>query len=261
MRSLRAIFKRLDGCYLSSSPRDCSTSVIVAVALLPDDLQEIDLKKLAQLLRKASWGTFSEQKARELKQAARESFGIKIALDTFQFQIKQIVAQAEQLKAHIKEVDKKISQIVRQSDTHLMSITGIDTLSAGVIMAEVGSIERFHHPKGGATALVAFAGIDPRLNESGISKGRARMSKRGSPHLRKAVYWASFVAAQRDPMFRQIYQRHKGRGKHHYVAVSHVANKMLHVIYSVMKNNKPYQPVVAKGEKPVNSEKSLPLPV
>lgn len=239
-----------------------SSRALLTVAPLPDDLKEIDLRKLARLLKKASWGTFSTDKARELKQAAQQSFGIKIARDTFQFQIRQIVAQAEQLKAHIKEIDEKIAQLVRELNTPLTSITGIDTLTAGVILAEVGSIERFQHPKGGATALVAFAGMDPRLTESGTSRGRSRMSKRGSPHLRRAVYWASFVAARRDPMFREIYQRHKDRGKHHTVTLSHVANKMLHVIYSVMKNNKPYRPVIGKEkEEPAISVRSLPLPV
>ena len=44
--------------------------------------------------------------------------------------------------------------------------------------------------------------------------------------------------------FTQVYQRHIDRGKHHLVALTHVANKMLHIVFSVLKNNRPYTPIL-----------------
>ncbi|MCZ6480425.1 MAG: transposase, partial [candidate division NC10 bacterium] len=93
----------------------------------------------------------------------------------------------------------------------------------------------------------AFAGIDPRLVESGMHKGKAKMSKRGSRYLRRALHMASFVGMRGDALFRQIYERQRARGKHHFIALSHVQNKLVHVIYSVLKHNRPYVPIEARA--------------
>jgi len=53
---------------------------------------------------------------------------------------------------------------------------------------------------------------------------------------------AVFLAG--DPLFKAIYERQKAAGKHHIVALSHVAHKMLHVIFSVLKNKTPYTPIL-----------------
>ena len=45
-----------------------------------------------------------------------------------------------------------------------------------------------------------------------------------------------------DPLFESVYQRQRERGKHHLVALSQVANQRLHVVFSVLKNNRPYPP-------------------
>jgi hypothetical protein len=80
-------------------------------------------------------------------------------------------------------------------------------------------------------------------------EGRGRISKRDSRYLRTAVMQASEIAVfkSHDPLFTQVYQvyqRHIDRGKHHLVALSHVANKMLHVVFSVLKNNRPCTPIL-----------------
>ena len=76
--------------------------------------------------------------------------------------------------------------------------------------------------------------------------GKSKMSKRGSKYLRTALMQAAEVAVYRkkDPMLAALYQRQVDRGKHHTVALSHVANEMLHVIFSVLKNNRLYRPVM-----------------
>ncbi len=104
------------------------------------------------------------------------------------------------------------------------------------------------HPEDqhGARKFVATAGLDVKQFDSGDVEGRGRMSKRGSRYLRTAVMQASEIAVfkSHDPLFTQVYQRHIDRGKHHLVALTHVANKMLHVVFSVLKNNRPYTPIL-----------------
>jgi transposase len=209
-------------------------------ASTPEEILKLDNKKLQRILVKSSKGRLDQNDLLRIKYSARNSFGSKIAADVFSFQIKLIISQIDYLTNQLKELEKKISSLYQKLNLFLTTIPGIGPTTASSIISEIGNIANFKHPKGPATALVAFAGFDPKLCESGQYKGYAKMSKRGSKYLRKAIYQASFIASQRDPMFKAIYTKQRSRGKAHTVALTHVANKMIHVIWSVLKNNKPY---------------------
>ena len=88
---------------------------------------------------------------------------------------------------------------------------------------------------------MALAGIDPRLKQSGASAGRVRMSKRGNRYLRRALMLAAESAARTDPQCRAIREKHLAKGKHYRVAISHVARKLVHVVYSVLLHQRPYE--------------------
>lgn len=218
-----------------------STSlVLLREASTPEEILKLNNKKLQRLLSESSKGRFGPSDVSRVKDSARDSFGSSIASDIFSFQIKLTISQMEHLTNQVKELEGKIASFYKRLNLLLTTIPGIGPTSAASIASEIGNISNFRHPKGPATALVAFAGFDPKVCESGQYKGHAKMSKRGSKYLRKAVYQASFIASQRDPMFKAIYTKQRSRGKAHTVALTHVAHKMLHVIWSILKNNKPY---------------------
>ncbi len=218
--------------------------VLLREASTPEEILQLDNKKLLRLVTKTSRGRFDHDDVMNIKDSANNSFGSKIASDIFSFQIKLIISQLDHLTTQVKNLERKISSVYKMLNLNLTTIAGIGPTNAACIASEIGDISKFKHPKGPATALVAFAGFDPKLCESGKYKGHAKMSKRGSKYLRKAVYQASFIASQRDPMFKAIYTKQRSRGKAHQVALSHVANKMLHVIWSVLKSNTPYVPML-----------------
>lgn len=222
-----------------------SSMALLLQSPLPEHIALMDADFLAKLLKTRSQGKFGKSKAHQIIEAAKSSFGLKTASHAMAFQIKQVLEQIIYLKAQMQELDQEINRIVKPMNTKLTSIPGISNTIAASILAEIGDLLRFKHPKGAATALVAFAGLDPKVIQSGAMKGKAKMSKRGSNYFRHSVHMASFVASNCDPMFRDIYQIQKSRGKHHYVALSHVENKMIHVIYSVLKNNREYRPMIS----------------
>ena len=78
------------------------------------------------------------------------------------------------------------------------------------------------------------------------SRGKSKMSKRGSKYLRTAAIQAADVAVfvSGDPLFKPVYDRQKERGKPHCAALSHVANKLLHGVFSGLKNQRPYTPIL-----------------
>ena len=127
---------------------------------------------------------------------------------------------------------------------NLLTIPGISQVTGATILAEIGSIEKFRS-KEGADKLVAWAGLDPRIKQSGKYTGQAKMSKRGSSFLRSALWQAAISAQRSDPGFKNIYLQHKQKGKHHQVCRSYVAKKLARVVYSVLANNQPYHPLRA----------------
>ena len=91
--------------------------------------------------------------------------------------------------------------------------------------------------------LVAFAGIDPRVKQSGEFSGtKNHMSKRGSSYLRRAIWLASTTAVFHDPVMSEFYQKKRAEGKPHRTAVGAVCRKMLYVIYALMKSGQVYTP-------------------
>lgn len=107
-----------------------------------------------------------------------------------------------------------------------------------VVHGEVGDISRFSK----ASKLAAYAGIDAAVSQSGqFQSTNNKMSKRGSPFLRKAPFQAALVAAFHDPVFSTFYQKKRAEGKHHLIAIGAVARKLCNVIFTVFKNNEPFR--------------------
>ena len=89
----------------------------------------------------------------------------------------------------------------------------------------------------GPKQWVAHAGLDPRAHESGSSvRGRVRISKVGSVHLRRALYMPAVVAARTDPHVRAFYEELRGRGKQATVAHVAVMRKLLHSIHGMLRH-------------------------
>lgn len=207
----------------------------------PEEIAALDLDQLTAQIETLSRKKLRREFAQELQAQARLSFGVHFSLDAFGFEIQCLIGQVRQLKEQEKQLRQRIESILQAqpSAPALASVPGINIITAATILGEIGSFDVFQI-KEGAEKLVALAGIDPKVKESGQYKGKPKMSKRGSPYLRRALTQAALVAARVDPMFESIYQKHRSKGKHHLVAVSHCARKLTHVIYSVVKNNRPY---------------------
>jgi len=224
-----------------------TSQALLKEAVVPEQITAISTEKLTALLDTASRGRQGAKEADHIKAVARQSIGITIALDAFALSLKILLAQIHHLEEQVKQLDREIVQKITAQQTTLITIPGVGETTAATILSEVGNFERFVQDKDGGEKLVALAGLDPKTKESGTMKGKATMSKRGSPYLRQAVRNASFVAAcgsRPDPMFKAIYDKQVKRGKPFEVALSHVENKMLHVIYSLLKSKKEYKPYI-----------------
>jgi len=220
-----------------------SSTEILLHSPLPEDLLGIETEKLASLLNHVSNGRLGESralhKANQLHDSALHTFGIDIATDVFKLQIQLLLEQIHLIEQHLKQLELTMIEISKRQEHYLTTITGISDVTACVILGEIGSIQRFERPE----QLVAFAGLDASVHQSGDFNGsKTRLSKRGSPYLRRAIWQAAFVACFHDPALSLHYQRLRGRGKAHGTAVGAVARKLTHIIFAILRDDKPYEP-------------------
>lgn len=137
------------------------------------------------------------------------------------------------LDRRLKQVGEKVVKDFKKGNDlrYLDSIPGVTPLIAATILAELYPLERFQR----IDQVIAMAGLDPQVKQSGGKKARfGRLSKRGSPVLRKALYYAAFGVFAKKP-FNQYYQRYKGRGLHHTAILNILARKILRIAWALLK--------------------------
>ena len=170
----------------------------------PQKVKNANLRKLTDLLMESSNGHFGEWKAHQLKEAACSSFGIDDSGGVYSTLLGMFLEQILSLTAQADSLEKQISVFFQEFNNPLTSIPGVGTVLAATILSEIGDITRFSS----ADKLLAYAGLDPSVKQSGEFKSNQnRMSKRGSPYLRRAIWLASTVAVHRDPMFQTLLRK------------------------------------------------------
>lgn len=227
---------------LFSDTFGASSMEILSQYTTPEEMLSVSSQQLAEILEKASRGRLGAEKAVEIQNTARNSFGIVMASSSFSLIIRQYIEQIRSLEASVDIFDAEIARLLSGFDTQLTTITGIGPTLAAVILAEIGGdIRRFSSP----AKLAAYAGVDPTVKQSGdFSGSRMKMSKRGSPYLRRAIWLASTVAAFKDPAIHALYERKRAEGKDHMTVIGHVCRKMISIIFAVLRDNSPYVPAV-----------------
>ena len=217
-----------------------STSMgILEKYLTPENIENTPIDELFEIIKDKSHNRLTKAKAISIKEAAADTFGIKIAQDAFSFQLKQLIDRMNFLDKQIEALDCQILEYYEKFDCYLHTIPGIGMIGAATILAEIGDISRFKN----SSALVAFAGIDPTVRQSGeFNSTHNHMSKRGSPYLRHAIFLAATTCSFHNSPLNAYYKKKRDQGKHHLTATGAVARKLTTVIYAVLRDSKPYEP-------------------
>ena len=217
-----------------------STSMgILEKYLTPENIENAPIDELFEIIKDKSHNKLTMKKAISIREAAADTFGIKIAQDAFSFQLKQLIDRMNFLDKQIEALDCQILEYYEKFDCYLHIIPGIGMIAAATILAEIGDINRFKS----SSALVAFAGIDPTVRQSGeFSNTHNHMSKRGSPYLRHAIFLAATTCSFHNSPLNAYYKKKREQGKHHLTATGAVARKLTTVIYAVLRDGKPYEP-------------------
>ena len=150
-----------------------------------------------------------------------------------------LVEQVEEAKAKLWEAiqSPELQNHLQRQEQIIASHIGCGVKLSTIISEEAGDIKRFES----SGALVAYAGIDPRVKQSGEMDVRGKMTKRGNNNLRHALYLAANIARMHDPQLKDYFEKKRAGGKHFTVAVCAVARKMCERIYSTVTHDRMYE--------------------
>lgn len=147
------------------------------------------------------------------------------------------------LETELKRIEKQIKDLtdndpdMKHRRKLLDSIPGIGPKTSAVLLAYVGLKERFRE----ARQFAAFAGLTPKLHESGSSVNRAsRMSKMGHTSLRRALYMPAMVTLYKTEWGRVFRERLEKNGKNAKLIIGAMMRKLAQVAYGVLKSGRPF---------------------
>ena len=185
-------------------------------------------------LRSLSRGKFSPQQFLQLKDLAANTAGVNNSI--FDVELNSLLSLYKSLVKEIDSIEKKINKLIEEVHPHYMSVPGIGPLSAAVIYSEYGDKSNFTNPG----QMLAFVGTEPGINESGTESHGGKMVRRGSSQLRYTLINCCLPLIRFDMTFATYYAKKRGEGKPHRVAITHVAKKLIRVIYALERHNMDY---------------------
>ena len=154
---------------------------------------------------------------------------------------KAINNEIDRVKKHSADIVKENEYLSQQvklltSINGINGINGIGERTAWNILAYIGDINFFSNAK----QVASYAGLTPKIVQSGTSINKSSLSKIGHKRLRKSLYMPTLVAIRYDPLLKTLYKRLVNNGKPKKVAIIAVMRKLLILSYGVLKSEKPF---------------------
>lgn len=173
-------------------------------------------------------------------------------MEANRLEVAATAAVKESLAGHLTYLDAEVAKTEELIRAHLdaqpglraqrdllLSIPGIGETTAAKLLSEIVDVKLYES----ARQLAAFAGLAPRLHESGTSvRRKARLSKAGAPRLRKALYFPAISAIRYNPHVKDLGERLRARGKCPMQVIGAAMRKLLHIAYGVLKSGRPFDP-------------------
>lgn len=193
--------------------------------------EHISLMRDYDSIRATSHGKFSYAKFAKLRELAKNS--VDRHDENTDLLISTYISIIRTFNDKIDPIEKQISTIIKVLNPRMLTIPGLGEISAATILSEYGDINNFSSPN----KMLAFAGLEPSIIQSGTIENNGKMVKHGSGHLRYSIMNTAMIILIYSPKFYDYYLKKRSEGKCHRVALSHVCKKLLRVIYTLEKNN------------------------
>ena len=189
-------------------------------------------KAIAKALRGPYVGNKLTFTAEDIVKAAQSSVAVVSPAKEIILQGK--IATLLHLQERLEELTKLLTNLCKATRVEdlkiLQSIKGVGPNTAVPFLAEVGEVKNFTSSK----KLIAFAGLDPSIHQSGKFLGTSKLSKRGNRHLRRAIYLMTTSVVSQNVFFKAYFLRRKKEGLPPQKALFAVAHKLIRMIFAML---------------------------
>lgn len=211
----------------------------------------IELRNLTRYLVQLNEQRTALSNIKHSKEAANEVQ--QFVLRSNQTLVDQIDKQIERCKVEIEKFSQRDKDLIERV-SNLMTIKGVGLITIATIIAETLGFDGFKSAK----QLVSFAGYDVVQRESGTSiKGKTRISKKGNRYIRNALYFPAMVATRFNPVMKESYIRIIQQKPSKMIGQVAIQRKLLTLMYTLWKNNVPFDPEYNKVASPIKAEATL----
>lgn len=207
---------------------------------LPQQLLKLGYKRLAKLILKISRKRIKEERAKMLIEAAKRTIGIREGLESITLHMQVILEDFERADKRLEQIDRRLEELLQAVpySQYILSIKGIGLVNGATIIGEIAQFDKYSNSR----QLEKLAGLNLCENSSGKRKGSHRISRRGRPKLRTALFFATLNAIRSEPMFKEYYQSCRERGMVKMKALIATSRKLIRTIYALVKNQTMFDP-------------------
>ena len=204
-------------------------------------IKQAKRSKIAKILIPGSYGKQTDESVERIVKAAQVSVGTSSA--TKEIILRQKVSLLIQLEEHLRELTDILIELCQgkiQGDMDILtSMKGIGEKTAVNFLIEIGGdIKQFESHK----KVIAMAGLDPALYQSGKIDRKGRISKRGNRHLRRVIWLMTTKVIQFNERFKQSYLKRIKDGLPYKKAVLATAHKLIRVMFAMLTNKTLFNP-------------------
>ena len=150
----------------------------------------------------------------DIHETSRVSVGLPVAPDSDALRMFRLVlVQGRSLIQSRDAIEARAIKLVGEHPDYqlLCSTPGIGPINALAVLAEAGDLRRFQHHR----QFLKFCGMDLATVQSGLFRGRSKISKYGSARLRRTLWMAGQTAVlQRANSFRDKFERYIAQDRH-----------------------------------------------
>lgn len=231
---LHQAFKSFSGATVRALLHACPAAATIRQLSEADFMEQVQNSFTGMRLFKA--------KLRQVYQLASTSIGVVDGLQANALAIQIHLDHLESLQKEQVQLLAALKACFLQLEiaSSVLSVKGLNVLSAALILAEIGEPGRYHK----ASQLVKLGGIQPVPNHSGRKQRSATpMSHQGRPGLRTALYLACLRMVQCNPHFKEVYQHLQTRPQNPLTkmqAMGVLMNKLLHLLWALMRDKAMY---------------------
>lgn len=190
---------------------------------------------ISEIIIPGSMGKNTPDKVAAIKKIAEISVGTsRLSRELI---IKQKVSILIHLGTHLQEITtllvRQCTSTMQEEMQILKSIRGVGDKTAMNFLVEIGGkIQIFSNHK----KLIAMAGLDPCVYQSGKYEGKGKISKRGNRHLRRTIWLMTTKVVIFNDLFKAYYLKRKKDGLPYKMAILATAHKLIRMIFAMLSN-------------------------